>query len=197
MPTENERKYALDKDCEKKIALLNGKVERLNQGYLMLSKGQCVRVRSKEPLIAAEVHPIERLYRGTFLYVSDPDGKVKREFYYKQKTNSRLIEIEQEIDERDFDDLWQGCLTKCVKERHTIDFGGIVWEIDFFKDSKGETYFALAEIEMPEGQSEPEFVPKPISDNLLHFVSESDDRFSSKKLTCEIHARSLYESIES
>lgn len=172
MPTENERKFVLTLECENEISELEGDVYLLRQGYLAFSKGMSLRVRSAEPI--------------------SKKGKKKYRLCYKQKVNGRVIEIEKKIDARDFDDLWSVSLSKLEKERHVISFNKAIWEVDFFKTAQHETYFALAEHEMPEGQLAPSIIPSIIRENLLHIVPLDDDGYSSKRLACVRHARKTY-----
>lgn len=39
MPTENERKYLLEMDCEDEISDLAGQKYEISQGYLIATKG--------------------------------------------------------------------------------------------------------------------------------------------------------------
>lgn len=187
MPTENEVKFVMDVDSESKIYDAHGArdtVHLLKQGYLAFAKGMTLRVRSAQR--------IELLPSGevrTF-------GKIKRKLCFKQKVNERVIEIEKKIDTRDFEELWNICLNRIEKHRHTLHFGKAKWEVDFFKYHHEQTYFALAEFEMPEGQSEPKYIPAIIERYLLYSVPRHQDyEFSTKKLACVKHARDLYKQI--
>lgn len=103
-------------------------------------------------------------------------------FTLKVNTNGRCVEIENKLDKRDFDDLWGIALNKLEKIRYEVKAGKYVWECDFFKDYRNETYIAVAEIELPEGQLEPETLPTFVKDNLLYKVALTDTRFSNKLL---------------
>jgi len=61
---------------------------------------------------------------------------------------------------------------------------------------EGETYFAMAEHEAPEGKTKPDFVPELISQNSIYIPSQDDDRFSSKKLSNIYYATDLYKELE-
>jgi CYTH domain-containing protein len=110
---------------------------------------------------------------------------------YKQKVKGRVIEIQKKISRRDFEDLWSVSMGKLEKVRYNLVYGSAIWEVDFFKDDS-ETYFALAEIEMPESQLKPDFIPGIITSNLIYEVARSDDRFASKRLADVNYARKLY-----
>lgn len=177
MPTENERKYVLRLDCEDEITCKHCSSYLLKQGYLAFAKGMTLRIRSAEEL-------------------GKKHSKIKRKLCLKQRANSRVIEIEKKIGKRDFEDLWKMSLSRLEKVRHIIIEKGQVWEIDFFKlhhHDEDETYFALAEHEMPEGQISPDFIPDIIARHLLYAVPPNEDyEFSSKRLACVRHAKKLY-----
>lgn len=166
MPTENEKKYVLSLDTEDKFCKLSENKVIILQGYLFSSKGTSLRLR-----------------------------KMKNKHYLtlKSSVNGRVVEIENQIDERDFNDLWTQCMNKLEKIRYMVsDKFDNVWEVDFFKDHNGTNYFALAEFEMPEGQLSPTYIPKFIRDNLLFEVPLTDCRFASKLLADIRYASDLY-----
>lgn len=178
MPTENERKYLLNLYSQQEFVKSANDSYLIKQGYLFSKKGCTLRLRELIDL--------------------KDDKTKKRQLTYKQKVNGRIVEIEKKIDHRDFEDLWQLANSKLEKIRYHFLFKKgkekYLWEVDFFLDGDGYTYFALAEHEMPEGQLEPEFIPPIISKNLLYAVSNHDMRFSSKKLACITYAKNLYKS---
>lgn len=170
MPTENEKKYVLDLNTEEKFEKLAESKNPILQGYLFSSKGTSLRLR-----------------------------KMKNKHYLtlKSTVNGRVVEIENQIDERDFNDLWTQCMNKLEKIRYIVsDKHGQQWEIDFFKDHNGVNYFALAEFEMPEGQLAPLFVPRFIKENLLFEVPLTDCRFASKLLADIRYASDIYKLIK-
>ncbi len=170
MPTENEKKFVLRLDTEdyfRKNALREAMIQ---QGYLFSSKGTSLRCRK---------------------------AKNKHYLTLKSNVNGRVVEIENQIDERDFNDLWTQCMNKLEKIRYFLsDSSKDVWEVDFFKDHKGKNYFCLAEFEMPEGQLAPDHLPKFIKDNLLFEVPLTDCRFASKLLADIRYATDLYKVIK-
>jgi CYTH domain-containing protein len=178
MPTENERKYVLDPACEKLFA--DVKKVRIRQGYI---NGKMPRLR------ATQRSGGDAVVFGEYAYV----------FCYKQKVGNRLIEIETEIDRRDFDDLWTLTKRRLIKTRYILDHPDFNrWEVDFFKDNKGKTYFAMAEYEMPEGQSKPGSFPPIIWDHLLHLVPRKhNDLFSSSLLASPSYAKTLLKKLRS
>ena len=171
MPTENELKFMLEyKSTEEKFQKLAESKVLILQGYLFFSKGASLRCR-----------------------------KAKNKYYltFKSNVNGRVVEIENQIDERDFNDLWLQCMNKLEKIRYLVpDQQGQIWEIDFFKDHNGINYFCLAELEMPEGQRTPKFMPKFIKENLVFEVPLTDCRFASKLLADIRYASDLYKLIK-
>lgn len=115
----------------------------------------------------------------------------------KSNTGGRVVEIEQDLDKRDFQDLWNVALIKLEKIRYEIKHNKLTWEIDFFKDYRNKTYMCVAEIEMPEGQLEPESLPDIVKNNLLFKVPLSDNRFSNKLLGDPKYALNLIKEITS
>jgi CYTH domain-containing protein len=170
MPTENELKYMLCLDTEDKIRKLANSKISISQGYLFFSKGTSLRCRK---------------------------AKNKHYLTLKSSVNGRVVEIENQIDERDFNDLWTQCMNKLEKTRYLLpcEVTGLVWEIDYFKDHKGENYFSLAEVEMPEGQTSPKLIPFFIRQHLLFEVPLTDCRFASKLLADIRYAHDLYQKI--
>lgn len=148
----------------------------ISQGYLIATRGITVRVRKSIPIY-------------------DNGNKGGYFFTLKANTNGRCIEVENKLDKRDFQDLWAISLNKLEKIRYEIPSGRHVWECDFFKDYKGETYIAVAEVEMPEGQLEPDSLPSFIKQNLLHKVSLTDTRFSNKLISDPRYATDLLNEI--
>lgn len=175
MPTENELKYVLKLNCEPVIVAASGGGDGVSQGYLVANKGVSLRVRS----------------------VRRVAGGMKYTMTYKHSVKKRVVEIETEIDRRDFDDLWGATVNRVVKTRHKVkDAKNQVWEIDFFKDHDNQNYFAMAELEMPEGQTAPVLIPPFIQFNLLYAVPLEDGRFASKLLADVRYAKAILKTLE-
>jgi len=196
MPTENERKYVLRLNCETMMCEMAKNHLRIHQGYMMASKGMSLRLRKcQEGKVV-----IPRLPAPCPLFLEQAGEKPKHYMTFKCSCNggaNRVVEIEKKIDERDFNDLWPQCMNKLTKLRYVVrDEKKQVWEIDFFKTHDNTNYFALAEFEMPEGQTAPDFMPSFIKSNMLHEVSLTDCRFSSKLLGDVRYASDLYQSLE-
>ena len=174
MPTENEKKFLISNKCEKKISRLAVEKYKISQGYLIATRGITVRVRKSAT-------------------------KLKTNYYFtlKVNTNGRCVEIENKIDKRDFEDLWLIALNKLEKIRYEIKHKKEVWECDFFKDYLKNTYISIAEIEMPEGQKEPDSMPDIVKKNLKYKVAQNDDRFSNKLLGDPRYAQDLIKEIKS
>jgi CYTH domain-containing protein len=153
--------------------ICTNRVYNICQGYLIATRGITVRVRSLS------------------------DARCPDQFYFtlKVSTNGRVVEIENPIDRRDFNDLWDICLNKLEKTRYKLNGKYKGWEIDFFRDHDNQTYFVMAECEMPEGQVRPVEVPQQIKDALLYEVPLNDVRFSSKLLSDVRYAKRLLNEI--
>lgn len=172
MPTENERKYLLDIGCLEDVKSIASYSYNISQGYLIATRGITVRVRK---------------------FVSNK--RTEHFFTLKVNTAGRTIEIEKKIDSRDFDDLWNIALNKLEKVRYIVK-SQEVWEIDFFKDYKDEIYMSVAEVEIPEDEYEPTYIPEIIKNNLLYSVPLTDTRFSNKLLGDARYASQLLKQIE-
>jgi CYTH domain-containing protein len=185
MPTENERKYVLRLECEEQVKEAAENFITCRQAYLVFSKGMTARVRES----------------------IDQIGYSKYKFCFKQKVNGRVIEVETKIDQRDFDDLWSVSMNRLEKIRYNVYSGELdllpgfpfkfpagLWEVDFFKNGD-ETYFVLAEHEMPEGQLEPKSMPDIIQKNLLYAPEIDDGDYSSKNLADMKHATRKYQEL--
>lgn len=162
---ENEAKYILKQSdgLENKIRRLSHEQYFINQGYLVRSKGMTVRIRKQRKA-----------------------DKVKYVMAVKTRVGERVIEIEKNISEIDYKYLSEQASGWVEKIRYVIG----QWEIDFFKSGK-ETYFVMAEVELPDGVKYPSKVPDFVMDCLLYTVPREDCRFSSKKLSDVEYAKQL------
>lgn len=159
MPIENEYKYVLRFDPE--LVAMLGAGRRLQQGYVSPD----ARIRS----------------------ITDADGTARYWFTFKKWTDEGLVEIEPEITKADFERLWPVTVTRLIKTRYTFDDGGH-WDVDLFGDVD-RPYFVLAEVELPEGATEP-----PIAQRLAPFLIRAvgkDPDFTSYLLAAEDHARKM------
>ena len=172
MPTENEFKYVLCPDADEEVfrSATDSFIE-IEQAYLVHHGNTTVRIRkSDRPSWASSQY----------------------ELCLKEKTN-RVIEIETEIDERDFQDLWELSTNKLKKTRYDLGDG---WIVDFFKDG-GNVYFAMAECEVEENIVTPPDPIDAISDKMIYSgISGADSRFSSRKLSCPVYAKKVLQDIE-
>jgi len=168
MPIENERKFVLDEDggLETRLAQAPGVVRSsLTQAYLD-SPG--ARIRSIES-----------------------GGRTRYVFTFKRPVDGQLVEIETDISEADFKRLWSVCRESLRKTRYSWADGRFHWDIDFFKTAGGRTYFALAEVEMPEQEQRPPEVPARLASHLVGQAPLGDPRFASKQLADQAHAERL------
>lgn len=168
MPIENERKFVLDErgTLETSLASVPGVIRRvLRQAYLDTSG---VRIRAIEG--PNETH-----------YV----------FTYKRVVDGQMVEIETDISKIDFERLWTLRHESLNKVRYAWEDGRFHWDTDFFKTEDGRTYFAMAEVEMPEAEREPPPVADRLSSHFLGLVPRGDPRFTSKRLADRAHAERL------
>lgn len=137
------------------------------------SKGMTIRVRKKE--------------------YTDHHHNVEYYITYKQKSSSRIIEIEQKIDKRDYEELWSISKIKLFKTRYNLlDVDtNLWWEVDFLKN-KNKTYFALAEVELPEEVKKPKRIHPLVEKVLIHEVPLNDNRFSNRRLANLEYSKGLY-----
>ena len=168
MPIENERKFVLDDDgkLEARLAQVPGVTRSLlRQAYL---DAPGLRIRSVET-----------------------DGKRSHVFTYKREIAGQVVEIETDIVASDFDRLWTQRRESLCKTRYSWPDGRFHWDVDFFKNDDGRTYFAMAEVEMPENDTP----PPPLSARLAsHFLADAphrDPRFTSKRLADQAFAEKL------
>ena len=168
MPIENERKFVLDDDgkLEARLAEVPGVTcTAVQQAYL---DAPGLRIRSMETG-AKRIHI----------------------FTYKREIDGKVVEIETEIATADFDRLWSQRRESLSKTRYSWPDGRFHWDVDFFKTEDGRTYFAMAEVEMPENDT----APPPLSARLAsHFLADAphrDPRFTSKRLSDPVFAGKL------
>lgn len=169
MPTEHEFKFVLKMGCEEQIANITGKFLDIKQGYLFSTSGMNARLRS-----------------------------TNKGFTYTFKCNAqrRVVELEQPISKRDFEDLWDNCYTKLRKRRYCWNNKETneKWDIDFFYCD--EVYFCMAECETQEGVAKPLQIPDWIKEHIIYEVAYGDNRFSSVKLSNKFYAQELLENIK-
>jgi CYTH domain-containing protein len=168
MPIENERKFVLHDDgrLEDELARFPGvKRSLLRQAYLDVSG---LRIRAIED-----------------------EGPRRHLFTYKRPIDGQVVEIETEISAADFDRLWSQRRETLQKARYSWDDGPFHWDVDFFKTDDGRTYFAQAEVEMPEDHQTPPALPECLGRRLLAMAPVGDPRFTSKRLADRGHAERL------
>jgi CYTH domain-containing protein len=174
MPIENERKFVLNDDgnLEASLAGRPGVTKSfLRQAYLDVSG---MRIRSVES-----------------------SGAIQHVFTYKRPIDGQVVEIETEISAIDFERLWSQRRETLQKARYSWPDGPFHWDVDFFKTGEGRTYFAQAEVEMPEEQREPPPLPPSLAGHLLATAPAGDPRFTSKRLANQVHAEKLLADIKS
>jgi CYTH domain-containing protein len=169
MPIENERKFVLDDlsgALEARLAVQPG-VRRLDlrQAYL---DAPGLRIRAIEEA-----------------------GGTRHIFSYKRPVEDQMVEIETEIAPIDFERLWKIRRETLHKARYSWRDGRFGWDVDFFKGDDGGTYFALAEVEMPEADTVPPTPPSVLASHVLLLAPRNDPRFTSKRLADREHAQRL------
>lgn len=169
MPIENERKFVLNEQAvslEAELGAMQGVARHLlRQAYL---DAPGLRIRSLEG-----------------------EGKTDHVFTYKRTIDGQVVEIETGLSAVDFGRLWTQRKETLVKVRYSWTEGAYHWDVDFFKRDDGSTYFAMAEVEMPEEQSEPPPPPDFLARHLLFVSPALDPRFTSKRIADQAHAARL------
>lgn len=173
MPIENERKFVLDD--------LSGALE----GRLAARPG-VRRLALRQAYLDAS---------GLRIREIDENGQKKYVFTYKRPVDDQMVEIETEIAAIDFERLWKLRRETLQKTRYSWRAGRFTWDVDFFKDDDARTYFALAEVEMPEGEQVPPSPPDVLVPHVLLLAPRNDLRFTSKRLADRGHAERLYEEV--
>ena len=172
MPIENERKF---------ILLDDDKLE----AQLMLDPGVTRSVLRQAYLDASGVR-IREICK---------DGATHHVFTYKRPVDGQMVEIETEISAVDFERLWKLRRETLSKVRYSWNEGRFHWDVDFFKSDAGKTYFALAEVEMPEEETVPPDVPSRLKQHVFGLAPFGDPRFTSKRLADQAHAERLLSDI--
>jgi len=179
MPTENELKFILNLNLSELLKNPESELKdpiTILQGYLYSAPGTSLRIRNSSTLRGPDI--------GTLTY--------KQHIRAYSGSPARTVEIETLIDALDWHDLFclvaQETLVKTRYHYYAIQDGKTYkWEIDFFWEkfhNNGDPYFILAELEMPEGQLLPDFVPEFIQNYLVYAVPREETQdFSSRKLS--------------
>lgn len=169
MPIENERKFVLNEEAnslEEEVSRRPGVARHLlRQAYL---DAPGLRIRSLEG-----------------------QGEVTHVFTYKRTVDGQVVEIETGLSAVDFGRLWTQRKETLVKVRYSWTDGRYHWDVDFFKRDDGSTYFAMAEVEMPEEETEPPPLPDFLAAHLLLIAPALDPRFTSKRIADQVHATKL------
>ena len=166
MIIENERKYILSSEIENR--LVDVPYYWIKQAYLPSVNNIAYRLREVTK------------------------NKVKRIFTIKSRNvDGTNTEIEFPVEKEDFDALFSKADRFVNKRRHIVDHLSGTWEIDVFLDSEGKSYFWMAEIELPEHQTEPTSLPDIIKEYLIYEVPLTDGRFSSRKVSSIKYATKL------
>lgn len=143
MAIEIERKFLVDK--RKLHELIFSSEEKITQGYLSFSN--TVRVRLKDN-------------RGFLTIKSSTVGISRQEFEY-------------EIPAEDAEQLLKLCGRNVLKKyRRKIEYGGHVWEVDFFAGRHAGLVLAEVELNSPDEQIDlPDWVSREVSHDSRYFNS--------------------------
>jgi len=203
MPVENELKIVLrnSEELENKVAKL-GHCLKLEQGYLNRKAKLTVRVRRQlESNNGKTHHFLQTKFKQEIVAYDRINKKVAK--------HPKTIEVSAPINQEDFEAFWEKAKGKLLKFRYLIKTSTTdqfkkedgsewqeIWEIDFFKTLDNETYFVMAEVEIPDGRKEPLFeVPDVIRDNAVYEVPQGDSRFSNTRLGKVKYATRLYDQL--
>jgi len=171
---ENERKYVLLPSITEELKKLSS-YQKITQGYIQNS-----------------ADGLQIRFRKTKFYEDNKKTETKRIFTLKSKNSDfTSTEIEIEISKPDFDSIWPKVNQTLEKIRYKVPEQDLYWEIDVFYDKEKE-YFWMAEIELPDKQEWPTFIPDYIKNHLLYKVPLTDVRFSSKKLCDVTYANNVF-----
>jgi CYTH domain-containing protein len=170
MGIENERKLLLDvqradqlfKDLKKAVPEYGVEFFDITQGYLTGAG----RIRHAVPHV--------------------PSDSSKEAFYFTFKTKVRgaTVELEQEISTHDYQKLFLIVKPWLIKTRAKIVQGSFTWDIDFFKTPKqGVVYLAIAEVEMPEFETQTPEIHPLLVPYAVRWIDQGDKRFNNKNLS--------------
>ena len=177
MATEYEFKYILALEFlnefnEETLMDMCSEWAHIKQGYIVANETTDLRIRYMQP------------YTSTSFWTMT----------FKYNTGSRVIEVERRLEDRDGQDLWDICTRRVSKVRYFFPSAKYTWELDVLKRDE-ETYFILAEVELPEGSPRPQ-APPFFEKYVLYEVDLTDTRFSNKKLGDVEYATDLYRQIK-
>lgn len=166
MAVENERKLLLNVhkalDLIQELRKNNCKFYDITQGYLN-GAGRIRHVVPHKP--------------------TDVDSEAYW-FTYKAKVQGSTVEIECPISTHDYMKLFLIAKPWLVKTRAKINDGSYNWDIDFFRTAKqGNVYLAIAEVEMPEFETETPDILDIVKPYAVKWIENGDKRFNNKNLS--------------
>lgn len=134
-------------------------------------------------LLATRVRRIEQTYIGYGTRVRRvTDGtSVEHWFTFKKATGDGLVEIETAISARDHDLLRSTSQRVVHKERADVLVFNDLWEVDRFSRHDPQGDFVIAEIELPEGVGEPNWIPAFLRPHMICRVNTPE--FSNEALS--------------
>jgi CYTH domain-containing protein len=184
MGIENERKLLLDvrqadqlfKDLKKAVPEHGVEFFDITQGYLTGAG----RIRHAVPHV--------------------PSVNVREAFYFtfKTKVQGATVELEQEISTHDYQKLFLIVKPWLIKTRAKIVQGSFTWDIDFFKTPKqGMVYLAIAEVEMPEFETQTPEIHPLLEPYAVRWIDFGDKRFNNKNLAHMKKVKTMLSQMES
>jgi CYTH domain-containing protein len=169
MPIENERKFVLE-DGDGGLERILGQTPGVTRSYL------------RQAYLDSS---------GLHIRSIDAGGMTRHIFSYKRSVDDQMVEIETEVPAVDFERLWKIRCETLQKARYSWEDAPFHWDVDFFRTDDGRTYFALAEVEMPEAHTVPPPPPAVLAPHVLLLAPRNDPRFTSKRLSDRGHAERL------
>jgi CYTH domain-containing protein len=162
MSIENERKFILRQDFNAEVL----------QGW--------------------DIEDIETAHLGEGARVRCINGQLY--FTYKRwiTRQNRLREFEPPVPRDVYEDYASEASEITRKIRYSTKIDDEKWSVDFMRDARGQIFFVLAEVEMPEGRDMPNTMPIQIAGHIIHLVDRKDARFSDRRLADVTLARQLY-----
>ena len=166
MPIENERKLILDPHSS--TVLKDSMDDRSWAGFTSLTE-----IIQSYLCDHARIRQIRSVKTGSACWV----------FTYKQMVGEQLVEIETAITREDYQKLQTTNVAQLFKLRGKAIVDGLWWDIDWFLHPRShEIYLAMAEVEMPEHQTQLPEIPHWLKPHALMWVPKNDPRFINKNL---------------
>lgn len=201
MPMENERKFVLycDRTIIDQIRRQASNITRHEQAFLKGGTDWSVYIRKSDLVYKSYKATDGSVIR---MYLDDASSGLlshnsQYTLTYKQKVNSKQVEIETNISQQDYQGLFKTCMNYVYKNRYTIKDEFHLWEFDEYVENfnSKKPYFILAEVKLPEDLDEPKSIPEVVKSNLVYMLDKNENGFSSKELCDSKHAERKYKQL--